>query len=207
MCRAPDSAAARWRVWGWPSTSRRRCGGCSRQRGLLPGARWRRAELLDLVALGTVADVVPFDINNRILVAQGMRRIRAGRCVPGISALLEVARRERSSQIAASDLGLRVAPRLNAAGRLTDMSIGIRCLLADDAPRRAALALELDQLNSERRQIEARMQAMALAAVRCCAIQRSGMRALRRVPVSMRAGTRAWSAWSRAASRIGCAGR
>jgi single-stranded-DNA-specific exonuclease len=144
------------------------------QRGLLPERALATAELLDLVALGTVADVVPFDINNRVLVAQGLRRIRAARCVPGISALLEVARRTQS-QIAASDLGLSVAPRLNAAGRLKDMSIGIRCLLADDAVEARTLALELDQLNSERRQIEARMQATALAAVQVLNNQRSGI--------------------------------
>ena len=128
------------------------------QRGMLPERALATAELLDLVALGTVADVVPFDINNRVLVAQGLRRIRAARCVPGISALLEIARRTQS-QIAASDLGFSVAPRLNAAGRLKDMSIGIRCLLADDPVEARTLALELDQLNSERRQIEASMQA------------------------------------------------
>ena len=144
------------------------------QRGLLPERALATAELLDLVALGTVADVVPFDINNRVLVAQGLRRIRAARCVPGISALLEVARRT-PSQIAASDLGLSVAPRLNAAGRLKDMSIGIRCLLADDAVEARTLALELDQLNIERRQIEARMQTMALAAVQSLSDQRSGI--------------------------------
>jgi len=135
------------------------------QRAVLPAAALGTAELLDLVALGTVADVVPFDVNNRILVAQGLRRIRAGRCVPGISALLSIARRE-PSQIVASDLGFAVAPRLNAAGRLTDMSIGIRCLLADDAAEARVLAQELDQLNAERRQIEAKMQSEALAAVR-----------------------------------------
>ena len=144
------------------------------QRGLLPAGALATAELLDLVALGTVADMVPFDINNRVLVAQGLRRIRAGRCVPGISALLEVARRTQS-QIAASDLGLSVAPRLNAAGRLKDMSIGIRCLLAEDALEARTLALELDQLNSERRQIESRMQSMALAAVQVLCDQHSGI--------------------------------
>lgn len=135
------------------------------QRGELPSSASGAAELLDLVALGTVADVVPFDVNNRILVAQGLRRIRAGRCVPGISALLAIARREQS-QVVASDLGFAVAPRLNAAGRLTDMSVGIRCLLADDAAEARTLAQELDQLNAERRQIEAKMQSEALAAVR-----------------------------------------
>ncbi|HKZ73086.1 MAG TPA: DHH family phosphoesterase, partial [Steroidobacteraceae bacterium] len=92
-----------------------------------PGA----AEFLDLVALGTVADLVPLDANNRVLVAQGLRRIRRGRCVPGIRALFEVAGRARE-QLSASDLAFTVAPRINAAGRLDDMSIGIQCLLADD---------------------------------------------------------------------------
>jgi single-stranded-DNA-specific exonuclease len=135
------------------------------QRSPLPAAALPSAQLLDLVALGTVADVVPFDANNRILVAQGLARIRAGRCVPGISALLEVARRERASVVAA-DLAFAVAPRLNAAGRLTDMSIGIRCLLSEDESEARALALELDTLNNERRSIEARMQAEARSAVR-----------------------------------------
>ena len=144
------------------------------QRGLLPAGALAVAELLDLVALGTVADVVPFDVNNRILVAQGLRRIRAGRCVPGITALLELARRSPAG-IVASDLGFAVAPRLNAAGRLTDMSIGIRCLLTDDALEARELALELDRLNSERRQIEAKMQAEALAAVRVLRDPASGV--------------------------------
>ena len=144
------------------------------EQGLLPLAAMPAAELLDLVALGTVADVVPFDVNNRILVAQGMRRIRAGRCVAGISALIEVARRTQG-QLVASDLGFAVAPRLNAAGRLTDMSIGIRCLLTDDASEAHALALELDRLNAERRQIEARMQSEALAAVRVLRDPSSGV--------------------------------
>ncbi|HLK70680.1 MAG TPA: DHHA1 domain-containing protein, partial [Steroidobacteraceae bacterium] len=144
------------------------------QRGLVTDSAPSAAELLDLVALGTVADVVPFDINNRILVWQGLRRIRAGRCVPGIAALLAIARREQS-QAVASDLGFAVAPRLNAAGRLTDMSIGIRCLLADDPAEAHALAEELDRLNDERRQIEAKMQSEALAAVRVLADPASGI--------------------------------
>jgi single-stranded-DNA-specific exonuclease len=115
------------------------------------------AEWLDLVALGTVADVVPLDRNNRILVAQGLRRIRAGRCVPGIRALLESAGR-RPEQITAADLGYAVAPRLNAAGRLTDMSVGIACLLADQPAEAARLAGTLAALNEERREIEQRMQ-------------------------------------------------
>ena len=134
-------------------------------RGLLPAGALRAIELLDLVALGTVADVVPFDANNRILVAHGLARIRAGCCVPGITALLEVARRSPASLVA-SDLGFAVAPRLNAAGRLTDMSIGIRCLLSEELHQARAAAQELDALNTQRRQIEARMQSEALCAIR-----------------------------------------
>ena len=124
---------------------------------------FRAAELLDLVALGTVADVVPLDRNNRILVAQGLRRIRAGRCVPGIRALLESAGR-RLEQITAADLAFAVAPRLNAAGRLTDMSVGIACLLADDPSEAARLGATLAKLNEERREIEQRMQLEAIDA-------------------------------------------
>jgi single-stranded-DNA-specific exonuclease len=144
-------------------------------RGRLPPGALHSADLLDLVALGTVADVVAFDANNRILVAQGLMRIRAGRCVAGISALLELARRAQRS-VVASDLGFAVAPRLNAAGRLTDMSIGIRCLLSDDPAEARALALQLDTLNSERRSIEARMQADARAALRSLRDGASGAR-------------------------------
>jgi single-stranded-DNA-specific exonuclease len=120
------------------------------------------AELLDLVALGTVADVVPLDRNNRILVEQGLRRIRAGAAIPGIIALLEVANRNPERTVAA-DLGFAAGPRLNAAGRLDDMALGIRCLLADDPAEARALAGALDELNRDRREIEARMQAEALA--------------------------------------------
>ncbi|MCZ8131330.1 MAG: single-stranded-DNA-specific exonuclease RecJ [Steroidobacteraceae bacterium] len=122
-------------------------------------------DLLDLVALGTVADVVPLDRNNRILVAQGLRRIRAGRCVPGIAALAEVAGR-RLAALGATDLGFFLGPRLNAAGRLDDMSIGIECLLTDDPARARELAEQLDRLNAERRVIEGRMQEDALEIVR-----------------------------------------
>jgi single-stranded-DNA-specific exonuclease len=122
---------------------------------------FRAAELLDLVALGTVADVVPLDRNNRILVAQGLRRIRAGRCVPGIRALLESGGR-KLEQITAADLGFVVGPRLNAAGRLTDMSVGIECLLTDDPAEAARLAAQLAALNAERRDIEQRMQLEAI---------------------------------------------
>ncbi len=106
------------------------------QRGLLPSDALPVTDLLDLVALGTVADVVPFDLNNRILVAQGLARIRAGRCVPGISALLEVARRA-PGELVSADLGFAVAPRLNAAGRL-DRHVGRHPLPARRRPERCA---------------------------------------------------------------------
>src|SRR6185503_7180396 len=122
------------------------------------------ADFLDLVALGTVADLVPLDANNRVLVAQGLRRIRAGRAVPGIRALLAIAGRSVATATAA-DLGFSIGPRLNAAGRLDDMSIGIRCLLSDTDADALALATRLDQLNVERREIEAKMQGAAIAAV------------------------------------------
>ena len=131
--------------------------------GLSPPAAPGVAEYLDLVALGTVADLVPLDANNRVLVSQGLKRIRAGRCAPGIRALLSLADR-RLESVTSADLAFAVAPRLNAAGRLDDMTIGIQCLLADSqAP---ALAARLDELNRERRAIEAKMQLTALAAVR-----------------------------------------
>jgi single-stranded-DNA-specific exonuclease len=128
------------------------------------GAHFKIADLLDLVALGTVADVVHLDHNNRVLVAQGLKRIRAGRCVPGILALLDSAGRDHR-QITAADLGFAVAPRLNAAGRLTDMSVGIACLLSDDPLQAANLAGSLSRLNEERREIEQRMQEEALGLV------------------------------------------
>ncbi len=138
------------------------------------------AQLLDLVALGTVADVVPLDANNRVLVAQGLKRIRAGRCVAGIKALLAIAGRG-AADLTAADLAFGVAPRLNAAGRIDDMTIGIQCLLTDDPAVAQQLAVRLDELNEERRAIEARMQQEALAAVRRLgepgpgAIERSGV--------------------------------
>lgn len=115
----------------------------------------------DLVALGTVADVVPLDHNNRILVAAGLQRIRAGQARPGIRALLEVAARDARA-VVASDLGFAVGPRINAAGRLDDMSIGIECLLSEDPSRAAKLAMQLHQLNQDRRVIESDMQEEAL---------------------------------------------
>jgi single-stranded-DNA-specific exonuclease len=122
------------------------------------------AKLLDLVALGTVADVVPLDCNNRILVSHGLARMRAGQCVPGIRALVEVGGRPLE-RLGATDLGFVVGPRLNAAGRLTDMSLGIECLLTDDLARARELARTLDQLNRERREIERDMNDQAIAAV------------------------------------------
>jgi single-stranded-DNA-specific exonuclease len=119
------------------------------------------AELLDLVALGTVADVVPLDHNNRILVAQGLKRIRSGKCCAGIRALLKIANRSLPN-VTAQDLSFAVAPRLNAAGRLTDMSLGIECLLTDDDSAAGEMAQALDQLNRERREIQAEMQSQAM---------------------------------------------
>lgn len=123
------------------------------------------SKLLDLVALGTVADVVPLDHNNRILVQQGLRRIRASQCVPGITALLEIANRNQS-RLVATDLGFAVAPRLNAAGRLEDMSLGIECLITDDLNQARIMAKKLDQLNNERRLIEQDMQEQAFIALK-----------------------------------------
>ncbi|UJJ30725.1 single-stranded-DNA-specific exonuclease RecJ [Halopseudomonas maritima] len=119
------------------------------------------AELLDLVALGTVADVVPLDANNRIMVHQGLARIRAGRCRPGIRALLEVAGRPRE-RLVSTDLGFIVGPRLNAAGRLDDISLGIECLLTEDEGLALDMARELDGLNRDRKAIERDMQQQAL---------------------------------------------
>ena len=120
------------------------------------------AALLDLVALGTVADVVKLDRNNRILVAQGLARIRQGKLQPGLRALFRVAGRE-SEQASTFDLGFALGPRLNAAGRLADMSLGIECLVTDDLGQALNIAQQLDQLNRERRSIETDMQDQALA--------------------------------------------
>jgi len=120
-------------------------------------------ELLDLVALGTVADVVPLDHNNRILVSQGLKRMRSGKMRPGIRALFEVARRDwRKAQ--PFDMGFALGPRINAAGRLDDMSVGITCLLARDDAEAQALAAQLNDLNIERREIEQSMLQDALNA-------------------------------------------
>jgi single-stranded-DNA-specific exonuclease len=118
--------------------------------------------LLDLVALGTVADVVKLDANNRRLVAQGLKRIRAGRLQPGLAALFAAARRD-PAKASAFDFGFALGPRINAAGRLADMTLGIECLLTDDAGRAAALAAQLDAINRERREVEAGMREQAEA--------------------------------------------
>jgi single-stranded-DNA-specific exonuclease len=132
------------------------------------------ARLLDLVALGTVADVVPLDHNNRILVAQGLARINHGQCGEGIRALLRLAGR-REGNIRVSDLGFCAAPRLNAAGRLTDMALGIECLLTDDPAVAQAMAQQLDQLNRERRTIESGMQQQALRALEVLNLEDEGL--------------------------------
>ncbi len=133
-----------------------------RQRGWFAGRpEPNLANLLDLVALGTVADVVKLDRNNRILVSQGLQRMRQGRLQPGLAALFKAAGRE-ASRASAFDLGFLLGPRLNAAGRLADMRLGIECLTTDDASRALAIAQQLDALNRERREIEAGMQEQAL---------------------------------------------
>ncbi|MHB8252364.1 MAG: single-stranded-DNA-specific exonuclease RecJ [Acidiferrobacter sp.] len=138
-------------------------------KAVLKDQGWAQADmnmgaLLDLVALGTVADVVPLEIQNRILVAQGLRRLRAGQGSPGILALIKVAGRD-PSRLEAQDLGFTVGPRLNAAGRLEDMALGIRCLLTDDHSEALALARQLDTINRERRTIEDGMRGQAEAMV------------------------------------------
>jgi single-stranded-DNA-specific exonuclease len=128
------------------------------------GAAKVPAAYLDLVALGTVADVVQLDRNNRILVAQGLERIRSGRCVPGIRALLQQAARSQARAVS-SDLAFAVGPRLNAAGRMEDMSIGIECLLTDDPQTAGELAADLDAINKTRRTVEANMRDQAFGFV------------------------------------------
>jgi single-stranded-DNA-specific exonuclease len=132
-----------------------------RKRGFFTGKEPNLGSLTDLVALGTVADVVPLDANNRNLVAQGLKRLRAGRGQPGIVALLRAAGR-RPEEASSFDFGFVAGPRLNAAGRLADMSVGIECLITDDESRAANLAQQLDRLNAERRGIEAGMLEQAL---------------------------------------------
>jgi single-stranded-DNA-specific exonuclease len=133
-----------------------------RRRGVFDAANQPKLDaLLDLVALGTVADVVKLDTNNRILVAQGLKRMRAGRMHPGVAALFRVSGREARSA-SPFDLGFALGPRLNAAGRLEDMSLGIECLVTDDEDRAWQIAQQLNEINLKRREIEAEMQDTAL---------------------------------------------
>lgn len=132
-----------------------------RNRGLFSGKEEPNlADLLDLLALGTVADVVPLDFNNRVLVSQGLKRIRAGRMQEGVRALFAVSGRD-PGRASGFDLGFLLGPRLNAAGRLSDMSLGIECLVTGDRGRALEIARQLDNLNRERRAIEADMQSQA----------------------------------------------
>lgn len=136
-----------------------------RQRDALPaGVDTNPARLLDLVALGTVADVVPLDRNNRVLVSQGLQRIRRGHCSAGLRELLEASGRPLAG-MTGQDLGFQAGPRLNAAGRLDDMTRGIRCLLTDDPAEARVMALGLARLNTERKELEAKMQQEALTLV------------------------------------------
>ncbi len=137
------------------------------------GADVNLGQFLDLVALGTVADVVPLDRNNRILVAAGLQRIRSGQARPGILALLRIASRDFRS-IVASDLGFAVGPRINAAGRLDDMSVGIECLLAETDAEAGRYAAQLQQLNDERRVIERDMQTTAMQILASMALDEPG---------------------------------
>jgi single-stranded-DNA-specific exonuclease len=132
--------------------------------GLLPAAEPDLAELLDLVAVGTIADLVPLDPNNRALAAAGLRRLRSGRGVPGLRALIEVCGRE-AARLTAADIGFAIGPRLNAAGRLEDMAVGIECLLTDDLARARELAQVLNDINAERRAVQQDMTDDAEAAL------------------------------------------
>lgn len=132
------------------------------------------ADYLDLVALGTVADVVALDANNRILVHQGLQRIRAGKCRPGIRALCEVAKRE-PAQLNSADLGFFLGPRLNAVGRLDDMSLGVACLLCEDLTLARQIASQMDSLNQERKDIEHSMQQDALMGLDALLQQRGAL--------------------------------
>ena len=140
-----------------------------RRRGVYPADGGPRLDqLADLVALGTVADVVKLDANNRLLVTQGLNRMRAGRMQPGLRALFAVAGRD-PHQASTFDLGFALGPRINAAGRLADMSLGIRCLTTDDEGQALSLARELDAINHERRAIESTMREEALSAAQAAA--------------------------------------
>lgn len=132
------------------------------------------SRLLDLVAVGTVADLVPLDYNNRVLVAAGLQRIRRGECQPGVTALAAVAGRALST-LCASDIGFAIAPRLNAAGRLEDMAVGIECLLTDDPVEAGRLAAALDAINAERRELQQQMVDQAEALLEALPIPEGGL--------------------------------
>ena len=135
-----------------------------RAQGVFPEGEPDLSQLLDLVAVGTVADLVPLDYNNRLLVSAGLRRIRQGQCQPGLRALAELAGRDLAT-LTASDIGFGLAPRLNAAGRLEDMALGIECLLCDDPSRARDLATVLDRINAERKDVQQQMVDAAEALV------------------------------------------
>jgi single-stranded-DNA-specific exonuclease len=161
-CRFPSKSLAGVGVMFYVLLATR---GVLRERGRFDAASQPRLDsLLDLVALGTVADVVKLDANNRRLVSQGLKRIRSGRLQAGVAALFAIAGRD-PARATAQDFGFALGPRLNAAGRLSDMSLGIECLLADDPERAATLARQLDTINRERRQVEAGMREQAEAAL------------------------------------------
>jgi single-stranded-DNA-specific exonuclease len=177
-----------------------------RRRGLYTAETQPRLDsLLDLVALGTVADVVRLDANNRRLVAQGLKRIRSGRMQPGVAALFSAAGRD-PRRAGAFDFGFAVGPRVNAAGRLADMTLGIECLLTDDATRAAELAKTLDSINRERREVEAGMREQAEALLDMLMPEGAPPRP-RRWRSSTPSSTRAWwASWPRA-SRTACIAR
>lgn len=142
-----------------------------RGRGAYASAQQPRLDtLLDLVALGTVADVVKLDANNRRLVAQGLKRIRSGRMQPGVAALFQAAGRD-PARAGGFDFGFALGPRINAAGRLADMTLGIECLLTDDVARAGALAQQLDAINRERREVESGMRELAESTLSALSLQ------------------------------------
>jgi single-stranded-DNA-specific exonuclease len=150
------------------------------------------SQLLDLVAVGTIADLVPLDANNRALVSAGLRRLRAGQGCAGLRALIEVSKRD-AARLTTADIGFAIGPRINAAGRLEDMSLGIECLLTDDFAQARSIAETLDGINGERRAVQ---QQMTDEAEDACAGWRWTTQPARRCASSMRNGTRASSVWS-----------
>ena len=131
------------------------------------------SQLLDLVAVGTVADLVPLDVNNRALVSAGLRRLREGRACPGLRALIEVAQRD-ATRLTATDIGYAIAPRVNAAGRLEDMSLGIECLVTDDPVQARDIAATLNEINGERRAVQQQMTDEAERALQAVALDAAG---------------------------------